>query len=138
MDLEANVRLYPVVKVRGQSFKGVKSCVVPRQSMSLREIVQRFVRRESLPISKEGYYEDRFGDLEKIARMDITEQMERVAKLKEQIAAFNVREKERKAKEAKDAVDKLEAEKQDFERRIAEAIKAREGKPDQIPTPKGS
>lgn len=70
------------VKVKGQSYKNAKVVVVPNQSMSLQEILRRFVRRESLPISKEGTYETRFGDLEKIQNLDITEKMEHVAKIK--------------------------------------------------------
>lgn len=70
------------VKVTGQKYKGVKKYVVPNQAMTLQEILRRFVRRESLPISKEGTYETRFGDLEKMQNLDITEKMEHVAKIK--------------------------------------------------------
>lgn len=66
--------------------------------MSLREIVKRFVRREPLPVSHEGQYEDRFGDLEKLKNADITEQFDRVEELKQQIAAFEKREKQRAEK----------------------------------------
>lgn len=89
------VRLYPPVKVTGKSFKNVKRQTVPNQSLSLREIVRRFVRRESLPISKEGIYEERFGDLEKLKLADITEQLERAEEIKQQIANFNKRELEK-------------------------------------------
>lgn len=75
------------------SFKDVKRTVVPNQSMSLREIVRRFVRRESLPLSQDGVYEERFGDLEKLAKADITVQFERVAEIKDQIAGFVSRTK---------------------------------------------
>lgn len=87
------IRLYPNVKVTGQSFRGVKRTVVPNQSMSLREILQRFVRRESLPIVHEGQYESRFGDLEKLNNEDITVKHERAQELKESISAFNKRQK---------------------------------------------
>lgn len=96
-----NVALYSTARKRaGQSFTGVKRCTVPNQSLTLQEIVKRFIRRESLPISKEGVYEDRFGDLEKLAKADIIEQMAKVEELKSQIKAFQDREKARAAKEA--------------------------------------
>lgn len=85
------IRLYPEVKVPGKSFKHVKRCTVPNQSMSLREIVRRFVRRESLPLYNEGLYEERFGDLEKISKTDMVEQFEIIADLKAKIAAYNDR-----------------------------------------------
>lgn len=133
--MERVVRLYPPFKVKGQSFKGVKRQVVPNQSLSLREIVKRFVRREQLPVNHEGLYEERFGDLEKISKQDIVEQMQRVEELKSQIKAFNKRVRD---KEAKDAADKLELEKQEFERRVADSIKAKEGNPDQKSSPTGA
>jgi len=61
----STLRLYPPVKVTGQSFKNVKRIVLPSQSMTLREIIKRFIRKESLPIEKDGIYEDRYEDLEK-------------------------------------------------------------------------
>lgn len=93
--------MYPKVVVIGQSFKGVKRCVVPKQSLSLREIVKRFVRRESLPLSKVGVYEERFGDLEKISKSDIIEQMDYANDLKVKISDFNKRSKEAAARRAK-------------------------------------
>lgn len=79
------MRLYPPVAVKRQSFKGEKILTIPSQSMSLHEIVRRFVRREALPLMKEGTYETRMGDLEKLSREDITVQMERVQELKSNI-----------------------------------------------------
>jgi len=102
--LARNVRLYPSVKVTGQSYVGVKRCTVPNQSLSLREIVKRFVRRESLPISQQGLYEERFGDLEKMSKADIFDQFEKVKELKEQIKGFNDREKARADKAKADAL----------------------------------
>lgn len=99
------VRLYKIPVTKGKSFKGARKHVMPNQSMSLREIVQRFVRRESLPISKEGLYEERFGDLEKLKNKDITEQMDKVEELKTQIDGFTKRQKKR-AQEAADAAKK--------------------------------
>lgn len=89
------IRLYPKVVVKAQSFKGVPKIVVPNQSMSLQEILKRFIKRESLPVARQGVYEERFGDLEKLDKADITEKMDRIEQLKSDIAAFNKREKER-------------------------------------------
>lgn len=67
------MRLYPVMTIEGQSFKGVKKHVVPNQSMTLHEIIRRFIKREALPVSHEGTYEDRYDyDLEKLANEDLT------------------------------------------------------------------
>lgn len=73
--------------------------------MSLNEIVRRFVKRESLPMSKEGLYEERFGDLEKLAKADLVEQMERVEQLKSQIAAYKKRVKEDEERRVKVKAD---------------------------------
>lgn len=67
------IRLYPKVVVKGQSFHNVKKSVVPNQSMTLKEIIKRFIKHESLPIIKEGTYSDKQDiDLEKFVHEDIT------------------------------------------------------------------
>lgn len=76
------MRLYPPVKVEGQSFKGVKVITVPNQSMTLKEIIKRFIRKESLPIDKEGVYVEGLGDLEKMQHEDMTYRDDRIAELK--------------------------------------------------------
>lgn len=106
------LRLYPEVKVLGQSFVGVKRVTVPNQSLSLRDILQRFVRRESLPVLQEGFYEDRFGDLEKIKEEDITQKHERVNELKDVVSKGRKAEKEA-AEKAK--ADKKKADAEAFE-----------------------
>lgn len=83
-------RSQPIAKV---SFAGVQRATVPNQSMSLREIIKRFVRREPLPLMREGIYEDRFGDLEKMKHDDIVVQMENVEELKSSIDDFQKKEK---------------------------------------------
>jgi len=71
------------------------------QSMSLREIIRRFIRKEALPIERQGIYEDRFEDLEKLGKQDITVQMERAEDLREKIdtAEKKVKARAEKAKE---------------------------------------
>lgn len=106
------MRLYKKVLVKGQSFKGVKNVVIPSQSMSLKEIIIRFTRREALPIEKQGMYEDRMGDLEKISREDILERHERAAELKKSIQKAEKQkanaEAARKAKAEQDQKDKAD------------------------------
>lgn len=81
--------LYPKRPIKGQSFKGVKRQTLPNQSMSLQEIIKRFVKRESLPVVKDAVYEDRYDyDLEKLAKEDITVQHEVISTLKERIKAY--------------------------------------------------
>lgn len=115
------LRLYPSVKVTGQSFKKVVRRVMPNQSMSLREIVARFTKRESLPLSHEGFYEERFGDLEKHLHEDITEKVDRVNELKSTVSKGRKAEKERQEADAK---TKRDAEvKAEVDKAVAEAIK---------------
>jgi len=85
------MRLYPNVPVAGQSFIDVKVVTVPNQSLSLREIIKRFIRNEALPLEKEGIYEERMGDLEKFAREDITVRHERAAAMKANVEALKDR-----------------------------------------------
>lgn len=60
------------------SFKNEKVVTVPNQSMTLREIIRRFTRKEPLAIEKEGFFETRFGDIDALQRMDITEKIEAI------------------------------------------------------------
>lgn len=90
------LRLYPAVIVAGQSFKGVKISVLPSQSMSLQEIIKRFVRKESLPIEKPGVYSENHGDIEKMRYEDITVIEDRGRSLRKDIKRFEADEVERK------------------------------------------
>lgn len=81
-----NLICYPVVPLVRKSFKGSKKVVLPNQSMSLQEILRRFVRREALPIEvKAGYFETDY-DLEKVAHMDIAEKHEILERVKAETA----------------------------------------------------
>lgn len=105
--------LYPIVPRKGQSFKGVKVTVVPNQSMTLQQIVKRFIKKESLPLSKEGFYEDRYDyDLEKIQKEDLVEKDEIMAQVKADVKAKDEKHK------------KAVAEEQDAMKRAAAAKKA--------------
>lgn len=73
------LRLYPPVEITGQDFTKVKSHFLPNQSLTLKDIIKRFIRKESLPIGRDGVYNENLGDIEKMAREDITVQQERAA-----------------------------------------------------------
>lgn len=90
---------YPEVPREPQSFKRVKRVSVPQQSMSLKDIIKRFVRKESLPIEHDAMYCDHLGDLEKIAREDITQRMERLDSIKVKIASARKRMDDKAAAE---------------------------------------
>lgn len=94
------LQLYSSRPVAGQSFTGVRSVVVPNQSLTLREIISRFVRKESLPIQMEGVYHEGLGDLEKLAREDIVVQRERAEDIKAKIAKADLRMKKKAVDEA--------------------------------------
>lgn len=94
--------LYPKRPIDTESFKGVKIVVVPNQSMTLHEIIQRFTRKESLPIEKEGQYAEDLGDLEKLQRQDITIRHERADEVRAATKRW-----------AKKEADKLKADKKD-------------------------
>lgn len=84
--------LYPSnIVYEKKSFKGVKKVTVPSQSMSLREILTRFTRKESLPVEKDGVYETRFGDLEKLKNEDITVQHEKISEIKNAVESHQKR-----------------------------------------------
>lgn len=108
--------LYPsVTRYKRKEIKWDKKITVPHQSMSLQEIIRRFTKKEALPLEKDGVYEDRFGDLEKLSREDITVRRERAQSLKEWADAsrkkYEENEKaqaeERKRKEEEDFVAKV-------------------------------
>lgn len=116
MEQRRKVVLYHSRSEKGQSFKNAPKVVVPSQSMSLKEIIQRFVRRESLPVEKAGVYEDRMGDLEKLANEDITVRMERASELADLQAKAKKRMQAKADKEKADAI-RAEVERQEAEKR---------------------
>lgn len=100
--MEKKLRLYPSRTVKAQLFKGVKVNTLPNQSMSLKEVLRRFTRRESIPLAKDIFYEQRFGDLEKFQHEDIFVQEERIKELR----AFGerIKKQEEERKKQKDPV----------------------------------
>lgn len=80
---------------QGLSFEGVEELTVPNQSMTLQEILQRFVRKEKLPVGKEVSFSESNYDLEKLSSMDLVERDEFIAEQKRVAARF---ERQQKAK----------------------------------------
>lgn len=95
--MSTNWHLYPSRKVVGQDYTNVKKIVVPNQSMTLKEILRRFVRRESLPVEKQGIYAEGFGDLEKMMHEDFTVQEERINELKKRVEDVKAKDASAKA-----------------------------------------
>lgn len=117
--------LYPKIVVKGQSFKGVKVTVVPNQSMSLQQILKRFIKKESLPLSKEGFYEDRYDyDLEKVQTEDLVVKDEIMADVKADVKAKEARHKQAISNE-KDAMKRAQAAKR---AELLEELKAQDPK----------
>lgn len=126
LTLWALLKTYPKVVVKGQSFKGNKKWTIPSQALSLAEIIRRYLRHEPLPSATDGVYETRFGDLEKIARLDIVEQLEHADELKAKVEGFKKSEQEKIDAAEKLRVEELAAfEKQRFNDEVEKAIKQR-------------
>lgn len=105
------IALYPTAsKYERKQITWGKKRTVPNQSMSLQEIIKRFTRKEALPLEKEVVYEDRFGDLEKLSREDITVRRERARDIKQWAdkASKQYEEKQKKAAEEQKKKDEEE------------------------------
>lgn len=98
---------------QGTDYSNVIDQVVPDQSMSLEEILTRFVRGESLPVGKEVNHGDESDnplnvDLEKLANSDLVDKEEFIDKLKDLQEKYN-------AQEAKKAQAEAERKRKEFE-----------------------
>lgn len=92
----------------GIDFSKIKDECVPNQSMSLAEILKRFVRGEALPVGFESQEGEAFHtdeDLEKMKYADLTDKAEYSAKLNK-IQVAHRRQEEQKAAKAKANADK--------------------------------
>lgn len=103
-----------------------KKIVVPDQSMSLKEILTRFVKHESLPVAHKGVYgsdgeidpesESEFNiDQEKAKHWDLTEKQEFRDKVAEYHEEF---EKSRREKAQREAEEKAKKEKAEFDKKV--------------------
>lgn len=61
---------------KGYVCKAMDRATVPNQSLSLKQILTKFIKREALPVGRQGVYETKFGDLEKIMNADFVEREE--------------------------------------------------------------
>lgn len=86
--------------------------VVPDQSLSLQEILDRFVRNEELPVDMGGEYGDEDDDnplnvdLEKLKDADLVDKAEYMEQLKEVKTAYDKQENQRIAYEQAEAEKK--------------------------------
>lgn len=97
-----------------------KKSVLPNQSLSLQEILERFTRGEPLEIGREGAtYDDGPEDLEKLSHMDLVDRAEYINKLKQTSKTWEKQEK-RKAEKEKERLDKLAVEKLAADKKAAE------------------
>lgn len=94
-----------------------KKIVVPNQSMSLHEILERFTRNEELPIGRDVQYHESEDDLEKIAHMDLVDREEYADKFRETQKAY----KKQEAAKQKAAKEKIAAELREEVRKSAES-----------------
>lgn len=106
------IRLYRPVTIKRKSFKGVKKVVVPNQSMTLQQILKRFIKREPLPVEHKGYYEDRYDyDLDKVLHEDPVEKSEIFEDVKANVEAA----KQKAEKAQTSAMEKAKAKKKQEE-----------------------
>lgn len=111
----------------GADYSNEEDILVPDQGLSLREILERFTRGESLPVGQPTEYgeDEDFDnpmnvDLEKAANMDLVEKQEFVERLQDYQTRYDAQEK-RKEKDALEASEK--AKKLAEEKRIRIAAK---------------
>lgn len=84
-----------------------KKAVVPNQSLSLQEILQRFTRGEPLEIGREGAtFDDGDEDLEKVKNADLVDKAEFAERMKQTQKNWDKQEK-RKADKERERLDKL-------------------------------
>lgn len=109
-------RLYPSRPIVGQDLSRCKVVTVPNQSMTLMEIIRRFIRKEPLSIlDKDAFYVEGRGDLEKMNKQDLTYLHDRA------VAAFaDIARKKDKAKAEAEAKAKAE-----FDAKVEAAVLAR-------------
>lgn len=86
---------------QGISYKDVKKLTVPDDSLSLKDILERFVRGEPVSVGMEVNYDpeaenDDAEDIEKLRHMDLVDREEYINKLKAKERLFRKQEEEEK------------------------------------------
>lgn len=116
---------------KGLDCRKWKRQVVPDQSLSLKEILTRFVRREPLPVGRQAFGDPDLAeewteldiDLEKVSAMDLTEQTELKEKLQGIQDNFKAQEAGRKKKAADEAAKAAKAaEEERIEKEVARRV----------------
>lgn len=85
-----------VKKYKGQDFSKEEVLTVPNQTMSLQEILERFVRNEPLAIGKDVNYGESEDDLEKLLRLDPVDKAAYIKKMQQVQDDYNAQEEARK------------------------------------------
>lgn len=86
----------------GVDFSNEKVLVVPDQSLSIEEILERFTLGQSLEIGRDGNYDDEgHDDLEKLQFVDLVDKEEYIDKLRQTQKNYEKQEKKRAAEEKK-------------------------------------
>lgn len=83
--MSKTIKLYPTYKRIGQDFSNVEKMTVPNQTLTLKEILRRYIKKEPLPSMKEGTFHESEYDLEKLSQADLTEQHEVIEELKQKV-----------------------------------------------------
>lgn len=118
----------PVHKERDWS--KIEKKTVPDQSLSLQDILDRFTRKEALPIGKQTSYNDEIEldspfaiDLEKLAQADLLDRREALDSWNEVVDKFKAQETERqKAKDAAKAKAKAEADEARIQKEVSDRV----------------
>lgn len=96
----------------GQDYSNEEVLTVPNQSMSLEEILNRFIRQEPLAIGKDVSYHESEDDLEKLQRLDPVDRQAYIKKMQAVQDQFNAQEEKRRLdmeeKARKEFLEKLE------------------------------
>lgn len=91
---------------KGESFEGQPVLVVPNQSLSLQDIIERFTRGEAVPVGNDVNFHDSDDDIEKIRHMDLVDREEFMNSLER----IQERYKEFEQRKAKEQAEKIAAE----------------------------
>jgi len=92
------LRMYPLRPRQGQDLSKEPIVTVPNQAMTLQQIIDRFIRKESLPVGQEGVYGSELGeaqaigDLEKVGRQDFTVQDDMIRDVRSRVKDLKARQ----------------------------------------------
>lgn len=100
----------PRPRWKGLDFKDCPIVTVPNQSMTLKDILTRFIRKQSLPVQHEGsYHVVGDTDLEKMAKADWVDQNEFLQRYKKYTKRMEKVLVDKKEQAEREALEKLKA-----------------------------